>query len=377
MVPWKPGSTSEWIMGHRCAVSGMTAGYLAEYHGFPGALVWIAGTALLSLLLVGASLRYARWRGLLDAPGRRRSHSQMTPRGGGLGLILAAAPALTWSWLRLAPGIGGVQAGLLLLALLALLLTGWLDDHRDLPNLPRLLAHVVASAILAWVIVHGSDWPAVWKVLVGAGLLLAAVWSINAHNFMDGIDALLGMQMLFVFTALALIAVWYALPGVALACAAIAAACAGFLCYNRPPARIFMGDVGSVPLGWLVVAMAAVLWRHAPQTLWAALILCSAFVIDASITLLRRMWLGRRWYTAHREHVYQWLVRSGFGHGRVVMFYLAWNLLLALPMAVWALLQPQFGPVLLAIVLVAGVWLQARVRTFCLARRERRRSGVA
>lgn len=364
-------------MDHRGAVSGMTSDWLGQCHGLPGAAVWVVGTALLSLLLVGISLRYAHWRGLLDEPGRRRSHTRVTPRGGGLGLVLAALPALAWSWFRLTPALGPVQGAALLFALLLLLLIGWLDDHRDLPNLPRLAAHVVASALLAWVIVQGSGWSPGWKLLAGAGLLLAAVWSINAHNFMDGIDALLGMQMLFVFTTLAGIAAWLAAPGIMLACLGIAAASAGFLCYNRPPARIFMGDVGSVPLGWLVVALAALLWRHTPQSLWAVLILCSAFITDATVTLLRRIWLGRRWYTAHREHVYQWLVRSGFGHGRVVMAYLAWNLLLALPIALWALAQPRLGPVLLAVVLIPGAWLQVRIRRYCLAGRDRRRSGAA
>ncbi len=341
-------------------------------------LLGILVSFVLSVLLVGATLRYALRRGLLDAPGRRRSHTVATPRGGGLGLLLAVLPVLCWAWLGPASWLAPAEALALFGALLLLILVGWLDDHRNLPLLPRFVLHLLAATLLAVVVLHDlQGWSPMLRLLAGVGLVLATGWSINAHNFMDGIDGLLGMQMLFYFTALGAVAWSLQAGGVALACAGLAAACLGFLFYNRPPARIFMGDVGSVALGWLVAALAALLWRQAPQSVWSALILSSAFIIDASMTLLRRMWLGRRWYTAHREHAYQWLVRSGFSHARVTLFYLGWNLLLALPMALAALAWPRLAPGLLALVCVLGVLAHAAIRHHCHTTRDRRRRGAA
>lgn len=333
---------------------------------------------VLSILLVRLSLRYALWRGLLDAPGQRRSHVVATPRGGGLGLLLAALPILAWAWWVATPWLAPWDAVAMMAALLMLMLVGWLDDHRNLPALPRFVLYLLASALLACVVVHDlPGWSPLLRVLAGLGLVLATGWSINAHNFMDGIDGLLGTQMLFYFAALGSLAWYLQAGGVVLSCAGLSAACIGFLFYNRPPARIFMGDVGSVALGWLVAALAALLWRHQPTSVWPALILSSAFIIDASLTLLRRMLRGRRWYTAHREHAYQWLVRSGFSHGQVTLLYLAWNMLLALPLAVAALLWPRLAPGLLALACMVGVIVHTTIRRYCLARHDRRRRGAA
>ena len=333
---------------------------------------------VLSCLLVGVTLRYALRRGLLDAPGRRRSHTVATPRGGGLGLLLAVLPVLCWAWLGPASRLAPAEAVAMLGTLLLLMLVGWLDDHHNLPLLPRFALYLLASAVLAVVVLHDlQGWSPMLRLLAGLGLVLATGWSINAHNFMDGIDGLLGMQMLFYFTALGAVAWLLQAAGVALACAGLAAACLGFLYYNRPPARIFMGDVGSVALGWLVAALAALLWRQAPDSVWPALILSSAFIIDASLTLLRRMWLGRRWYTAHREHAYQWLVRSGFSHAQVTLFYLAWNVLLASPLALAALIWPRLAPGLLALICAVGVLVHTAIRYYCHTTRDRRRRGAA
>lgn len=333
---------------------------------------------VLSVLLVGVSLRYALWRGLLDAPGHRRSHKVPTPRGGGLGLLLAALPVVAWAWLIATPWLAPMAAVALLTALVLLTLLGWLDDHHDLPSLPRFAVHLLASLTLALVILYGLDnWSVSWRLLAGVGLVLATSWSINAHNFMDGIDGLLGMQMLFYFLALGGLALFLGGAGIALACAGLAAASMGFLCYNRSPARIFMGDVGSGTLGWLAAALAAMLWREASLSLWPALILSSAFIIDASLTLLRRMWRGRRWYTAHREHAYQWLVRSGFTHGQVTLLYLSWNLLVALPLAVAAVAWPSLAPALLVLTCVLGAVTYVAIRRYCYTTHDRRRRSAA
>jgi UDP-N-acetylmuramyl pentapeptide phosphotransferase/UDP-N-acetylglucosamine-1-phosphate transferase len=148
-------------------------------------------------------------------------------------------------------------------------------------------------------------------------------------------------------------------PALAVAAAALAVAALGFWYYNRPPARIFMGDVGSGSVGLLIFAFSAMLWRQDHDLLWPAMILSSAFVADASLTLLTRMWRGRRWYTAHREHLYQWSVRRGGTHAQADAAYLGWNLLIAAPLTwlAWSHLRMAL-PITMVVYLGAAVaWL--------------------
>ena len=206
------------------------------------------------------------------------------------------------------------------------------------------------------------------------------MWSINLHNFMDGINGLLTCQAIFVFITLALLAGWRGADGAAgLACAA---ACAGFLPFNFPHARVFMGDVASGVLGFLIGV--AVLWFAVSPRMAAAsgVVLCSAFVIDATCTLLSRMLRGRRWYSAHREHLYQWLARSGFSHAGVVALYIGWNLLVALPVVCWMNRMPTY-PMDPGIAPAAGVYAFAVAtwwygKHWCLRQaRERGRHAAA
>jgi UDP-N-acetylmuramyl pentapeptide phosphotransferase/UDP-N-acetylglucosamine-1-phosphate transferase len=193
---------------------------------------------------------------------------------------------------------------------------------------------------------------------------------------MDGVNGLLTLQAIFVFCALAALLGLRDAGGAAL-CLVCAAACAGFLPFNFPHARIFMGDVGSGTLGF-AIAM-AVLWqvgsgKSAPTS---GLVLCSAFVTDATCTLLSRMLGGRRWYSAHREHLYQWLVRAGFSHARVVALYMGWNLLVTLPVVAWMNHAPTdpmttgAAPALAVYVLAAAAWWSGK--RWCL-RHARERS---
>jgi len=296
---------------------------------------WLLAAFAVSLLLARAAIAYAYRRGMLDQPGRRRSHRMPTPRGGGIGIVAAlltcAPAALGRAW---PPGVvAGWIIGLLLVAWV-----GWWDDHRALRIWPRLLVQVAAVAGFCVVLLHGQA--AWWWLLL---LLPAGVWSINLHNFMDGIDGLLALQALFVAGGMAVLAWSYGQLPLALAMAVLAAAVLGFWTYNRPPARIFMGDVGSGSVGWVVFSFGAMLWRVDQASIWPVLILSSAFAVDAGLTLLSRMLHGRRWYAAHREHLYQWLVRRGASHARVGAAYLAWNLLVAAPLAWLAAIHPSGG----------------------------------
>jgi UDP-N-acetylmuramyl pentapeptide phosphotransferase/UDP-N-acetylglucosamine-1-phosphate transferase len=333
---------------------------------------WLLTSLLITLLLVRGAIGYAHRRGMLDHPGQRRSHRLPTPRGGGIGIVVAmliCLPGALWSGPAAWPL--SVIAGLLV-ALLLVALAGWWDDHRALPVLPRLGAQVLAVGVFSLVLLMtGLSW---WWLPL---LLIGGVWSINLHNFMDGIDGLLAQQAIFVGGGLALLAWGAAQPALALAAATLATAALGFWYYNRPLARIFMGDVGSGSVGLLIFVFSAMLWRQNHALLWPALILSSAFVVDASLTLLTRMWRGRRWYTAHREHLYQWLVRRGGTHARADAIYLGWNLLIAAPLAwlAWSHLRMALPITMVAYLGAAAAWLALKRR--CLRRHLSRASHVA
>jgi Fuc2NAc and GlcNAc transferase len=333
---------------------------------------WLSCSFLVTVFVVRASISYARRRGMLDLPGQRRSHRVATPRGGGIGVVVAMLVCLPG--VLCAPPAGwpaGVTAGLLA-GFLLVAVAGWWDDHRSLPVLPRLFAQLLGTGLFsAGLLATGT--PAWWLPL----LLVGGVWSVNLHNFMDGIDGLLAQQAIFVGAGLTLLAWQAAQPSLALATAVMAVSLAGFWWFNRPPAKIFMGDVGSGSIGLLIFAFTAMLWRVEPALLWPALILSSAFAVDASLTLLTRMWRGRRWYTAHREHLYQWTVRRGASHARADLAYLGWNLLVAAPMAwlAWSHLRVALPITMTVYAVASAVWLALKRR--CLRRNLNRTPHVA
>jgi UDP-N-acetylmuramyl pentapeptide phosphotransferase/UDP-N-acetylglucosamine-1-phosphate transferase len=297
-------------MGHHQAVAqlrgGLTAMLLAWMliHFFLGA----AGTWL--------ARRYALNRDLVDQPGERRSHAVTTPRGGGIAIVIALLVACIALAIRL-PGqawlLAAFSAGLVLVAG-----AGWLDDHRPTPPWARLIAHAAAAALFAAAVLHAySD---LW--LAGAAFVLVVVL-INVWNFMDGINGLAATQAALVALALAVM-MGGAWGGVGLA---LAAACVGFLPFNFPKAVIFLGDVGSGALGYALAAV-TIMASATHAMPWPLLLLPpSAFLIDASLTLLMRMRRGERWWTAHVQHSYQVWVRGGASHAKVTLAYMAWTLL--------------------------------------------------
>ena len=306
-----------------------------------GWIILAAVTFALSALCTRLGIAYAHRRNLLDLPGQRRSHSAPTPRGGGIGIVASALLVAALAAMRTDAQYRFVPL-MLSLAILVVAVVGWVDDHGGLRVRTRFAAHCLAAALLL----------AIPAALIGLlapaprpGLLLyalaavlpgvAIVWSINLHNFMDGIDGLLACQVMFVMVVLAATFAQANQPGVAGYVGLLAMAALGFVPFNFPRARIFMGDVGSGVLGLLVAVVVGWQMLTPAIALGSGLVLCSAFVTDATCTLLSRMLRGRRWYSAHREHLYQWLVRSGYSHVQVVGLYMGWNLLIVLPAVYW------------------------------------------
>ena len=338
---------------------------------FPSWLLLVLFAIAVSALVTRASIGYAQRRQMLDLPGQRRSHRTPTPRGGGIGIVVAVLACLA-ILLACTGSAPGSMASISLIASVTLVaLVGWIDDHRSLVPAIRLVAQVLAVAVFAWPVAPllpdlGANpaWP--WFVgglLVAAG---AAVWSINLHNFMDGIDGLLATQALFVFVTLAVLCFDAGRIAQAQAIAIFAAATFGFLPFNFPRARVFMGDVGSGVLGLLVAVASGWIIAVLPFGLEYALIASSGFVVDGTATLLSRMFSGRRWYSAHREHLYQWLVRSGYSHVQVTMFYVGWNLLVVVPALLWVNASADKQGLALAVVYALAVVLWVVGKRYCL-----------
>lgn len=262
--------------------------------------------------------RYAIRQALVDQPGERRSHTVATPRGGGIAIVislLVAAAALGVRHPDQAPLMLAFGIGLLLVAGI-----GWVDDHRPLSPWLRLGVHVLASALFARVIGDAYD-----SVLVGIAAFAGTLVLTNVWNFMDGINGLAASQALIAALGLA------ALAGGAssLLALALAAGCAGFLPFNFPRARIFMGDVGSGAIGFALGALCAVAGARLGDKATLVLLPVSVFLVDAGLTLLRRLLRGERWWTPHTQHAYQAWAR-GTGHGRVTLAYAAILLLVIL-----------------------------------------------
>jgi UDP-N-acetylmuramyl pentapeptide phosphotransferase/UDP-N-acetylglucosamine-1-phosphate transferase len=226
------------------------------------------------------------------------------PRTGGIAIAagIAAACALAW------PGLPFILA-----AAAALAAVSFIDDVKGLSTIARLALHLGAAAAVLWLDLE-VDAPLAFAVLA-----LALAWSANLYNFMDGSDGLASGMAVFGFGAYALAAYLAGAVALAALCASIAAAALAFLLFNWHPARLFLGDVGSVSLGFLVGALGLQGWRIGAWPLWFPLLVFAPFMCDATLTLLKRLARRAPVWQAHREHYYQRLVQLGFGHRRTAL----------------------------------------------------------
>lgn len=319
-------------------------------------LVTTALSFVVAVAVVRIMLEVSRRRGLYDIPNERSSHSTPTPRTGGVGITIATLA-----------GIASMAAGLpmgplvpLLASALVIAIVSLVDDLRSLSVAVRLTTHVLCAVAAVAFLRFGGH--------AGLPLLaLAVVWTVgctNAFNFMDGIDGIAAGQAIVTGIACVVAGVLAPNASIAIAGASVIGAAGGFAVFNRPPAKIFMGDCGSAFLGFLAgtlslyaIADRPMIGIIVPLSLWP-------FLFDSTVTFVRRGLRGERVYQAHRTHIYQRLVASGFSHGEVAMGYTALaasGVLLAALAAVRVV--PRWVPFVVLLFFALGLFFFARTAT--------------
>jgi Fuc2NAc and GlcNAc transferase len=323
--------------------------------------MWL-GIASLSAVLTGSARRYALRTAMLDVPSERSSHQIPTPRGGGVAIIAAALGGIVLLAVlqviqpQLTVGLlgGGALVGAV----------GWVDDRRGLAARTRFVAHLIAALwFLGWtnafatLSIGQSRWELGWLGLPLAALVM--VWFINLYNFMDGIDGIAAGEAVSVGTAAAVMLLALGHFNLAAVALCVSGAATGFLIWNWPPAKIFMGDSGSGLLGFLFIALAFSSERAGaiPLTAWIAML--GVFFFDATVTLLRRMLRRERWREPHRAHAYQRAARKTGSHLVTTIASVILTFVLCL-LAWWITVAPQhvgLGLGAAVAVLAGSYWL--------------------
>lgn len=326
---------------------------------------------LLSLFLTGVLRRYALHRSIIDIPNARSSHSVPTPRGGGVAIVLAFLSCLIFM-------VGAdLQPSAQLVAMLGsgalIAVIGFMDDHGHIAARWRLLGHFVASA---WVMFWMGGLPALtffgFSIDLGwFGVGLAAiylVWMLNLYNFMDGIDGIASLEAIIACLAMSFIYYLTGQHSVIWAPLMLTMSVAGFLYWNFPPARIFMGDAGSGFLGIVLGALSIQAAWAGSEYFFAWLIMLGVFVVDATFTLIRRLVRGDKVYEAHRSHGYQYASRHFGRHLPVTVGVSLINLLWLFPVALCVTLLKLDGATGLVIAYVPLIALAFKFKAGSLER---------
>jgi Fuc2NAc and GlcNAc transferase len=326
---------------------------------------FIPALAGLSFALTAVLRRYALSRSLLDVPNDRSSHSVPTPRGGGVAIVLSFLGALAGLFAGdlISPAVFFALAG----AGSMTAVVGFLDDHGHIAARWRLLAHFVAAAWAVWwlgglptISLFGASINIGW-----VGHLLAViylVWMLNLYNFMDGIDGIAGVEAVTVCFGGCLLFWLSGIPDQAWPSVLLAACVIGFLVWNFPPAKIFMGDAGSGFLGVVLGVISLQAAWISPGIFWGWLILLGVFIVDATFTLLRRLVRGDKVYEAHRSHAYQFASRRFGKHLPVTVAVGLINVFWLLPIAVGVVLYGLDGATALILSYVPLVLLAIKYR---------------
>ena len=322
--------------------------------------------AISAMLLTGLLRRYALSNNLLDVPNKRSSHDTPTPRGGGLSIVLVF---LTGLWIL--NGINPFSDSLLFALLGAgawIAFIGFMDDHRHIPAQWRLLAHFLGAVwVLYWIDglpplqIFGIGMLTEWVGHVLMALYL--VWLLNLYNFMDGIDGIAGIEGITVcLGGMILFAIAPLGGGEWMPIALLMAATCGFLYWNIPKARIFMGDVGSGFMGMVIGVFSLYSGSIVPELFWSWLILLGAFIVDATVTISRRIWQKEKFYEAHRSHAYQHASREYGSHLLVAFAVGVINIIWLLPLAVLVALDRLNAIIGLLIAYLPLVWVALRFK---------------
>lgn len=333
---------------------------------FAFALAWAACLAMTVLLIV--ALMPVWQRKALAFPDARSSHKAPTPQGGGLAVMLAVL-CVMWAAPAVLPALALPLPDrmALSLAMVALVIVGAWDDIKPLPPAPRLAIQALAGAlVLASTPALTGIFPFLPAPVTWAVLLAATVWFVNLVNFMDGLDWLTVAGLTPACAAVALFALHgYAPAAAGYMAAALCGALLGFAIFNKPVARLFLGDVGSLPIGlsvaWLLYSLAA------SGHLAAAVLLPLYYCSDATVTLVRRMARGENLATAHRSHFYQRATTNGFTALQIAGMIAAANLLLAL-LAWVTIVAPSTGIKILCLI-AGGMMVSALLWRFQQPRR--------
>lgn len=339
------------------------------------AILLFAVSALSGRAIVGVLRSVAIKRQLLDFPNERSSHSFPTPRGGGLAIAVLSIAAAIVAPLFF-PAIDSRAAMLIAVTAAVVATIGFWDDVASLGTRIRLLTHILAAAIITAMLgpVAIARTPTVLSNdHAWLGYLLAMMWIVgltNAYNFMDGIDGIAAGQAVIASLGWAVVGAISSNGFLVIVGLTVAGASAGFLWHNWPPARIFMGDVGSGFLGFLFAAMTLLAAQDEPRAIFAGVLFVWPFVFDSTLTFIRRLYGRENVFVPHRSHLYQRLVIAGASHSRSTTIYAAVACICAATGIAFYAEAP--GTVLIGPVVLIG----AGVAIYVIVMRAERRSGT-
>ena len=319
-------------------------------------------SVVLAWFLTSRVRRYVLAKNMLDMPNDRSSHLTPTPRGGGIAIVFVLMLAGIISLFLPAAPIKILLP--LLLATLAYATLGWQDDKLDLAASVRFFIQLlIAATVAGWLFWNDG---AAGSLLMIAMLILVTLWitwMANLYNFMDGIDGLSAVESIILG---ATTSYWFAFSGamgIAIICIAIAGASIGFMRWNWSPAKIFMGDVGSLALGAYFAIIAVIGTSTLLIPFSAFLVLYSVYLTDTGITLLGRMMRREKWWKAHRSHYYQRAVQSGLSHAQVSLTIMMINIILALLASLVVFSQiPGYAAILIATAILAPLMFLINLR---------------
>jgi len=324
-------------------------------------MVGLVVSFIFSIVVTGLLQKYALKHSLIDIPNERSSHSMPTPRGGGLSIVIPVLLCIVMLLfleqldrnITLALGTGCFFVASV----------GWIDDHQHIPANWRALFYGIAAVLAVYFLNESDDFQLVFHqlpfVIVSSFMIVIwIVWMINLYNFMDGTDALAAIQSICTSLIVGVLFWLQGQYGLATVCFVIAASSCGFLFWNWPPAKIFMGDAGSCSLGFCfgVLAVIGEIQGSLPFTVF--FILLSIFICDTTLTLLMRVFANKKWYQAHKSHAYQRLVQLGMSHKKLALYLLLINVMILWPMASMAFVWDEYSYYIAAtsIFLISILW---------------------